>query len=156
MLMTSRLEEKLSESSKTLKDRETLLEEVSAKCETLEKAHNQLKEDYNTVKALVEKSGNADAKKLTEMVDRLSKDRSLMEADINIFKEEIALRDKDIKCFIEDRKNMLSDIKIFEETVKRLKKEASKCSTKKKSIRENEEYSDIGSAGDADVSDYVS
>ena len=159
--ITKKLDEQLTVTGNSLKEKETLLEDVTAKYETLDKAYAQLKEDYNKAKTLLEKSTDAsETKKLTEKVESLTKDRSLMEADLKVFSEEVAKRDADIVAFVKERKAMLEDIAIFKKNEKKLKEAAAKCAVKTKSpakkIKEEDEMEgefEYGSIGEGDTVD---
>jgi hypothetical protein len=144
--VNTKFEEQLSSTGSSLKEKENLLEEITAKYQTLEASHNQLKENYKTCSAIVEKvKDNKDVKALTEMVEKLSKDRTLAEADIKQFSEEVTLRDKDITCFKKERIGMLEDIKIFKANEKKLKESLTKMVKLVKKLKEdeNEDFSDI-------------
>ena len=152
--ITQKLEEQLIDAGKVLKEKENTLEEMTAKYQTTEKAYNELKKNFETVSTLVEKLKSGSDKKSVELVESLQKDRRLMEADIQVFKEEIEKRDKDIAIFIEERKVMESDIAKFQKLVKSLKESLGTCKMNlKKKVKEDEEFADIGSTGDAEPTD---
>jgi hypothetical protein len=144
--VNTKFEEQLSSTGSSLKEKENLLEEITAKYQTLEASHNQLKENFKTCSAIAEKvKDNKDVKALTEMVEKLSKDRILAEADLKQYNEEVALRDKDIACFKKERTGMLEDIKIFKANEKKLKESLTKMVKLVKKLKEdeNEDFSDI-------------
>lgn len=149
--LTQKLEEQVHSAKEVLKEKETSLDEISAKYQTLEAAHNKLKEDYKKAEALVsslKESSKEGAIKIFESNEKLMKE------DIQILKEEIANRDKDIKVFIEERQAMLDDLKIYEKREKKLRESLGTCQLKlKKKVKEDEEYDEIGSYGDADPED---
>jgi hypothetical protein len=152
--VNTKFEEQLSSTGSSLKEKENLLEEITAKYQTLEASHNQLKENFKTCSAIAEKvKDNKDVKALTEMVEKLSKDRILAEADLKQYNEEVALRDKDIACFKKERTGMLEDIKIFKANEKKLKESLTKMVKLVKKLKEdeNEDFSDISNQDIIDV-----
>lgn len=153
--IAAKLEEQVASTHTSLKEKESALDEITAKYQTIEQAHNQLKEDYKRAEALVKKlqEGNV-AKETLELVENLKKDHKLMSEDIETFKEEIAKRDKDIKIFTEERAAMLDDIKQYELQAKKLKEALKTCQIGKKKVKEeDEEFADIGSYGDGEIDD---
>lgn len=149
--LTQKLEEQVHSTKEVLKEKENSLDEISAKYQTLEAAHNKLKEDYKKAEAIVsslKESSKEDVIKIFESNEKLMKE------DIQALLEEIINRDKDIKIFVEERKAMLDDLKMYEKREKKLRESLGTCQLKlKKKVKEDEEYDEIGSYGDADPED---
>lgn len=153
--IASKLEEQVASTHVSLKEKENALDEITAKYKTTEQAYNQLKEDYKKAEALVKTLQEGQASEETsKLIEGLKKNCQLMESDIAIFKEEIEKRDKDIAIFIKERKDMLDDLAIYEKQEKKLKESLKTCQlSKKKAVKEDEEYEDISSYGDANPED---
>lgn len=153
--LTAKLDEQVSHAKETLKEKESSLEEMTAKYQTAEKALTEMKENYKRMEAVVAKLKESDDK--VQLIEALQKDSQLMKEDIKCLTEEISKRDKDIKIFIKERADMVDDLKIYESETKKLKESLGTCQLNvkslKKKVKEDEEYSDIGAYGDGEVED---
>ena len=119
--LSEKMEVEVSNANKSLKEKEISLEDLKAKHNVLEKTLNEVTERYKKAQSIIESGGISDTKVLVENqskmqidINKLLKERTLMETDIRIYTEDVTAMKSDIKILMKERKEMIGDIKTYE------------------------------------------
>jgi hypothetical protein len=140
----TKMENEIKEASTSLKEKSDAFSELTAKYETLVKAHTELTENFKKAEAIVNKAGlkenenyksfkieeaeimEQNLKDMEEDIKAFSEDRKFMEEDIKLMEKDMSNMLSDIKIFKEERKDMQSDLRIFEKKLRKAEKHITK------------------------------
>lgn len=119
--LSEKMESDISSATKSLKEKELSFDELKAKYKVAEDTIKDLTDMYKKAQSLIESGSLEDSKVLMENaskmqsdLNKLLKERTLMETDISIFNEEVSAMKSDIKVLMKERKDMFDDIKVYE------------------------------------------
>jgi len=119
--LSEKMEVEVSNANKSLKEKEISLEDLKAKHKVLETTLNEVTDRYKKAQSIIESGEISDTKVLVENqskmqidINKLLKERTLMETDIRIYTEDVIAMKSDIKILMKERKEMIGDIKTYE------------------------------------------